>query len=65
MRIQLLAASLAFGVSFPAYAADAVVEEVVVVDAAYDWSGVYVGAQIGNSWADDARVNFAGYPDGQ
>src|SRR5262245_19150404 len=35
-----------------AVAADAVVEEVVVVETAYDWSGVYVGLQAGYGWAD-------------
>jgi outer membrane immunogenic protein len=35
-----------------AIAADAVVEEVVVVDTAYDWSGVYLGVQGGYGWAD-------------
>ena len=49
MRIQLLAVALALGTAMPAFAADAVVEEVVIVDGAYDWSGVYVG--VFGGWA--------------
>jgi len=49
MRIQLLAAALAIGAASPVMAADAVVEDVVIVDGAYDWSGVYVG--VFGGWA--------------
>lgn len=41
-----------------AYAADAVVEDVVVVDSAYNWSGVYVGAQVGYAWGD-GKVSYS------
>jgi outer membrane immunogenic protein len=49
MRTRLLAVALALGTAMPAFAADAVVEEVVIVDSAYDWSGVYVG--VFGGWA--------------
>jgi outer membrane immunogenic protein len=45
-------------VAVPALAADAVVDEVVIVDTAYNWSGVYVGGALG--WASidyDELVN--------
>jgi len=49
MKTILLATALAIGTSGYALAADAVVDEVVVVDQAYDWSGVYVG--VFGGWA--------------
>ncbi|MBL8575612.1 MAG: porin family protein [Mesorhizobium sp.] len=50
MRVtSALVALVAVGAS-PADAADAVIDEVVVVDTAYDWSGTYVGAHGGYSW---------------
>lgn len=52
MRSLLLASVFLLGVGSAAKAADAVVEDVVVVDTAYNWSGVYVGAQIGYGWGD-------------
>lgn len=55
MRKLLLGLSLSFLAS-ASYAADAVVDEVVVVDAAYDWSGVYVGAQVGYAWGKSEVV---------
>jgi outer membrane immunogenic protein len=51
MKAVLLAAALLLGTSAYAFAADAV-EEVVIADAAYDWSGLYVGAQFGYGWGD-------------
>ncbi|MEW9838643.1 outer membrane protein [Mesorhizobium marinum] len=56
---HLLAAALLIGASTHAFAADAVVEDVVVVDSAYDWSGVYVGVQAGYGWGS----NDFGYED--
>jgi len=47
MKAIVLAASAVFGFVGGAQAADAVVEEVVIVDTAYDWSGVYVGGALG------------------
>jgi outer membrane immunogenic protein len=48
MKAVVLATALAIGTSSYALAAD-VVEEVVIVDSAYDWSGVYVG--VFGGWA--------------
>jgi len=64
MRIQLFAAVLALGTAMPAFAADAVVDEDVVVDSAYNWSGLYVGAQLGYVWGD-AAVDYSEYEDGR
>ncbi len=61
---KFLLAGAAFFIVQSAYAADAVVEDVIVVDSAYNWSGVYVGAQVGYSWGS-ADVNYAGEPEGQ
>ncbi|RWO81048.1 MAG: porin family protein [Mesorhizobium sp.] len=47
MKIHLLTTALFFVAVFPAIAADDVSAEIVVVDSAHDWSGVYVGAQAG------------------
>jgi len=51
MNRSVLAAVFVLGTSVSAVAAD-MVEEVVVVDTAYNWSGVYVGANVGWAWAD-------------
>src|SRR5262245_50269237 len=63
MKVNVVAAAvLLLGSASFAHAADAVVDEVVVVDTAYNWSGVYVGGALG--WAsieDDELVND--YPD--
>ena len=47
MKIHALAAAVLLGSTALAAAADAIVDEVVVVDTAYNWSGVYVGGQVG------------------
>ncbi|MBL8580064.1 MAG: porin family protein [Mesorhizobium sp.] len=60
MRIHALAVVLALGASVPAVAADATVDEVIVVDTAYDWSGVYVGVQGGYSWGANKDVALTG-----
>lgn len=60
MRICALTAVLAIWTAFPAIAADAVVEEVVVVDTAHDWSGVYVGAQGGYLMGASQTVDISG-----
>lgn len=52
MKTTVLAGAMLLASGYAALAADAVVEEVVVVDTAFNWSGVYVGAQIGYAWGD-------------
>lgn len=59
MKVQILAAALLLSTSSLVFAADAVVEDVVVVDGAFNWSGVYVGAQAGYAWGD-SRLEFPG-----
>jgi outer membrane immunogenic protein len=51
MNRSVLAAVFVLGSGLSAFAAD-MVEEVVVVDTAYNWSGVYVGANLGWAWTD-------------
>jgi outer membrane immunogenic protein len=51
MKQLAMAAALAVCTSSVAFAADAVVDEVVIVDEAFDWSGLYVGANVGYGWA--------------
>lgn len=58
MKIALLAAALLIGAAVPVIAADAAVDEVVVVDRAYDWSGVYVGVDVGYAFGQ-SEVYFA------
>ncbi len=53
MKSILLASALLFGLGSVAAAADAPVDEVVVVDTAYNWSGVYVGVQAGYGWGNN------------
>lgn len=60
MKVLALAAALALGSAGYAVAAD-VVEEVVVVDSAYNWSGVYVGGQIG--YVFDGSADYEYEPD--
>lgn len=50
--LSALAAAFAFSTAVPAIAADAAVDEVIVIDTLYDWSGVYVGVQGGYGWGD-------------
>src|SRR5688572_14865848 len=52
MKSLLLATSLILGFGGTAVAADAV-EDVVIVDEGYNWSGVYVGVQGGYGWGDN------------
>ncbi|MEW9805382.1 outer membrane protein [Mesorhizobium sp. ZMM04-5] len=58
---KLLAAAILLAASSSAFGADAVVDEVVVVDTSYNWSGIYVGAQIGYAWGD-SDVDFSTIP---
>jgi len=58
MKTLALAAALALGATGYAAAADAVVDEVVVVDSAYNWSGVYVGGQVGYVVDGSADYNY-------
>lgn len=51
MKTNLLAVALLFGTSGYAIAADAVVDDVVIIDSVHDWSGVYAGALLGYGWA--------------
>ena len=46
MRICLLAFALLSGTGVPALAAD-VVDDTVIIDGVFNWSGVYVGVQGG------------------
>lgn len=52
MKSTFLAGAMLLAFGSTAFSADAVVDEVVVVDTAYNWSGVYVGAQLGYAWGD-------------
>jgi outer membrane immunogenic protein len=52
MKSTVLAGAMLLAFGSAAFAADAVADEVVVVDSAYNWSGVYVGAQLGYAWGD-------------
>jgi outer membrane immunogenic protein len=61
MKKLLLGLSLSLLTS-GAVAADAVVEDVVVVDEAFTWSGMYVGAAVGYGWSDP-EVSFDAVPD--
>ena len=64
MKAIVLGTVLALGSAGYAAAADAIVEEVVVVDSAYNWSGVYVGGQIGYASADaDYVYDYGSDPD--
>jgi outer membrane immunogenic protein len=52
MKKIIAAAVLALASIAPAIAAD-VAEDVVIVDPAYDWSGVYIGVQAGYGWGSN------------
>jgi len=52
MKKLLLSVSVSLLAS-TAFAADAVVEEVTIIDSAYNWSGVYIGVQAGYGWGDN------------
>ena len=59
----LLGAACAASLATVANAADAVVEEAVVIEPGFTWTGGYIGANIGYGWADfeqglDAEVPF-------
>lgn len=58
MKLKLTAAALLLSSSTYALAADPAADEVVVVGSVYDWSGVYIGAQIGYGWGD-AEVSYS------
>jgi outer membrane immunogenic protein len=60
MKVLALATILAIGSAGYAAAADAVVDEVVVVESAYNWSGVYVGGQIGYAFGSADYVYDSG-----
>jgi outer membrane immunogenic protein len=58
MKMKVIAAALLLGSASVAHAADAVIDEVVIVDTAYDWSGIYAGALLGYGFGDTkARGN--------
>lgn len=50
MKTKMLAAALLLGTANFAAAADAVVEEAVVVEPGFTWTGGYVGGQVGYAW---------------
>lgn len=58
---QLLSAAIIMGAAVaPAAAADVIVPDPIItppVATLYDWSGAYVGIQLGYGWADIDRVN--------
>ncbi|MEW9807734.1 outer membrane protein [Mesorhizobium sp. ZMM04-5] len=74
MKSVIVATALAFGFAGSAMAADAMVEDVVVVDSTYNWSGVYVGGQVGYAFGNadyvydpdspDPDYDYANDPDG-
>jgi outer membrane immunogenic protein len=61
MKSTFLAGAMLLAFGGAAFAADAVVDEVVVVDSAYNWSGVYVGAQLGYAWGD-SEMELLAFP---
>ncbi len=61
MKSTFLAGAMLLGLASGAFGADAVIDEVVVVDTAYNWSGIYVGAQVGYAWGD-RDVDFSDIP---
>jgi outer membrane immunogenic protein len=64
MKKFLLAATLLCGVTGSAFAADAIVqEEVIVTPAAFNWTGGYVGGQVGYLWGDGNFTSAAGDAD--
>ena len=63
-RSLFLAAGLATGLAWPAFAADVQVDQNMFTPAApvvYDWSGVYAGLSAGASW-DSMSTLFGGPP---
>ena len=52
MKQVIVAISIAAFASGAAYAADSVRDEIMVVDAPFNWSGIYVGASVGYGWAN-------------
>ncbi len=71
MKTHLIAIALLLGSAGTVAAADAIVEEVVVVEGAYNWSGMYIGAQAGYAVGgkadytyDDSDYNYSHDLDG-
>jgi len=65
MRLLMAALFLASG-SAVAFAADAVVEEPVIVAPVFNWTGGYVGGQVGYVWGDSHYEDAGGgYADPQ
>ena len=64
MNKFLLAATLLCGVTGSAFAADAIVQEpVIVAPAVFNWTGGYVGGQVGYLWGDGNFTSDAGIAD--
>jgi outer membrane immunogenic protein len=65
MKTFLLATTLLFGLSGHSLAADAIVQEDVIVEApaAFNWTGAYIGAQAGYLWGDGDFESDAGDAD--
>jgi outer membrane immunogenic protein len=57
MRKLLAASTLLFISGGYALAADAVVDEVVIVEETFNWSGVYVGVQGGYGWGETSLTS--------
>lgn len=60
MKRLLIASTMLFGLSGYAYSADAIVEEVVAAPLAFNWTGGYIGGQLGYVWGDGDFVSDAG-----
>jgi outer membrane immunogenic protein len=65
MKTCLLALAISLTAASTALAADAIVEEVAIVDVApeWNWSGVYVGAQAGYGFSGNADYIYEDDPD--
>jgi outer membrane immunogenic protein len=54
----LLGATCAACMAGAANAADAVVEEAVIIEPGFTWTGLYIGANVGYSWGDHTLSQF-------
>jgi len=67
MKLRLVLAAALFAVATPTFAADlapAPMEPIAPVVVPFNWSGFYVGAEIGYAWSKaDSDFDLAGVPD--